>query len=158
VGLIVYLIWGILMNKTNTGGDSVPDVTPDTSGGPSSATIAQWADAIFNFESGGDPRSVANRNNNPGNIRDSKGNFIHFATFQDGYQALIDDLNAKLHKYPDWTLTQIMARYLGQAGAAPGEPPEPKVTAEGNPFTYADSIAQKLGVSADATLRQIFGG
>lgn len=94
-----------------------------------------WAQAISQFESGGKADAFNFRNNNPGNIRDSHGNFIKYATMDDGWQALYDDLNAKLRKYPNYSLVNYMARYLGNP-----DPLNPQVTNQGDPFAYAQFI------------------
>lgn len=120
--------------------------------------IDEWAKAIAEFEGFYTSSSVARRNNNPGNLRipgdagqDDRG-FGIFSTPELGWDALKKDLSAKVRKYPDFTLLQIMTRYLG------GNPAAPAVTGEGNPFNYARFIAEKLGVSIESTLRSIFGG
>jgi len=115
--------------------------------------IGEWAKAIAEFEDFYNPGSVARQNNNPGNLKDPATNeFRVFANVEAGWLALQQDLRAKVGKYPDYTLLQIMTRYLGGNVAAPA------VTGEGNPFTYAKFIAQKLGVSMEQTLASIFGG
>lgn len=174
-GLVVFVVYLLTRGQGGGGSDVAATDTGSGSGlssvlsslpdwvsslpkvGPK-ATLQQWADAIFSFErGGGSSTSVAARNNNPGNIRDSSGQFIQFPSFADGMAALVADLQAKVRKYPDATLTQIMARYLGQTGPN-GYPVVPVVTTEGNPFTYAQSVASKLGVSPGDTLRSIFTG
>lgn len=128
------------------------------------ATIKSFADAIFNFE-GGASGNLNVRNNNPGNLkaapdeftgsvtqRDDNG-FVIFPTMDAGFAALNAQLSKTVNDMPNLTLTQFFARYLGQQNFL-----TPQATNQGNPFTYADTVAGKLGVSADQTLGQIFGG
>lgn len=122
------------------------------------ADIRKWAEQIKRFE-GGKPGDLNMRNNNPGNLKytgqagatgkDSRG-FAIFSSEAVGMDALVSDLNAKVRKYPDYSILQIMTRYLG------GDVNKPQVTGEGNPFTYAASVAKALGVSIDAKLGDIF--
>lgn len=122
------------------------------------ADVRKWAEAIKSFE-GWKPGSRSYRNNNPGNL---KGNFAGatgtdkdgFAVFPSeavGMAALESDLRAKVRKYSDWSLLDIMRRYLG--GGKGIDPPK----AEGNAQQYAGTIAAKLGVSINDTLGKIFG-
>jgi hypothetical protein len=143
------LLWWLLSGSTGTGG---PMTGADK--------IQAWAQAIADFESGGDPNALNYRNNNPGNLKyagqvnatgqDSRG-FAVFPTMQDGWNALVAQLDKYVRVHPDYSLLQLTTLYLG------GNPNAPVVTGEGNPFTYAQSVAAKLGVSVNDTLRQIFG-
>jgi hypothetical protein len=118
-----------------------------------------WAEAIKQHE-GWKPGSVSYRNNNPGNLKytgqsgatgqDSRG-FAIFPSEQTGMAALVADLGAKVRKYPDYSILQIMTRYLG------GNVNAPAVTGEGDPFAYARAVANKLGTSVNSTLKEIFG-
>lgn len=139
---------------------AAPDVSGSASVASSFDRIKAWADAIFHHEGGnlGD-RNV--RNNNPGNLRGSGfagqtgvdgGGFAIFGSVDAGFQALYSDLQAKVQKYPNYSILQIMTRYLG------GNPLAPAVTNQGDPFAYADDVAGQLGVSRDSTLQQVFGG
>ena len=131
----------------------------DSSEGGAMASLTDWANAIFHFE-GGNKGDLNVRNNNPGNLKysgqtgatgaDSRG-FAVFSSFDAGLAALVADLQAKVNKYPDYTLLQIMTRYLG------GNVKNPQVTAEGDPYKYANYVAGKLGVSTSDTLADIFG-
>jgi hypothetical protein len=113
------------------------------------ADIAKWADAIARFE-GVNPNdgkvTTPERLNNPGDLRDPKtGAYRVFATPEAGMDALKADLAAKVRKYPDWTLAQIMQRY---APASDGN----------DPLAYARFVASQLGVSITDTLKGIFHG
>jgi hypothetical protein len=110
--------------------------------------LQEWADAIMRFE-GVNPNdgklTLAERKNNPGNLRDPKtGQYREFATFDEGRRALEADLAAKVRKYPNWTLLQIMERY------APASD-------NNDPLAYAKYIAKRLDVAVTDTLKNIFG-
>lgn len=150
------------------GSPAVPDFSaPATNGSAGPAPVSSldkikaWANAIFNFEGGGNPLARNARNNNPGNLKGTgfagqvgtdSGGFAIFDSIDQGFQALYSDLQTKVQKYPDYSILQIMTRYLG------GNPLDPQVTDQGNPFAYADYVASQLGTTSDATLRQTFGG
>lgn len=118
---------------------------------PAKTIYDRIAQAIMEFE-GYFVGSVSYKNNNPGNLKfagqagatgqDQFGHAI-FATFQDGYQALINQvrrmLNGSSSLYPQtWTLTQAMNRY-----------------AEANGNQYAIFIADRIGVSPNVTLSEL---
>lgn len=173
IGVIIVAV----IENQNSGGSVVDtfDTTASTDSGspdpvtanivdsaPTVSRIQQWADAIFHFE-GGNPGNLNVRNNNPGNLKaapdsfpqlgkDSNG-FVIFASMDDGFAALNHQLMKYLADFPSLTLTQFEAHYLGQQNYL-----SPQVTNQGNPFTYADNIAAKLGVSPGDTLQSIFGG
>lgn len=109
------------------------------------------AQAIMEFE-GYFQDSVSYKNNNPGNLKfagqpgavdqDRFGHAI-FATFQDGWNALINQvrrmLNGSSSLYPStYTLTQAMNRY-----------------AEANGNQYAIFISQRIGVDPSITLAEL---
>lgn len=145
--------------NSNAGADVNNTRSVDVNNSPS--LFEQWAKAIQGFEGGG-PLDRNTRNNNPGNLKfagqpgaigqDAEG-FAIFDTFANGWAALIRQLQKYVHDFPAYNLTQIMAHYLGQTDAM-----RPKVTSQGNPFTYSKTIASSLGVSVDSTLSNIFGG
>lgn len=121
--------------------------------------IQAWAQAIATFEGFYQSGTVAQRNNNPGNLKfagqsgasgkDSSG----FAIFPDvgtGWQALYNQLASYVSQFPNYTILQIMARYLGQS--------VPTVDTQGNAFTYASNVANALGVTTDTTLATLASG
>lgn len=131
---------GLLIFYLLTGGDFMPKTLYDN--------IAQ---AIMDFE-GYFQGSISYNNNNPGNLKfagqagatgqDRFGHAI-FATFQDGYTALINQirrmLNGSSSIYPSsLTLTQAMNKY-----------------AEANGTEYAAFIAQRIGVDPNITLAEL---
>ena len=123
------------------------------------STVQQWAQAITQYESGGNPNARNFRNNNPGNLRGTNfagqvgvdsGGFAIFGTLDAGQAALERDLTAKVSKYPDWSLLDVMRRYLG---GGPGVDPP---AGEGSAQNYAGYVASQLGVSPDDPLATIF--
>jgi hypothetical protein len=147
-------------NVPNFTGEEI--VSPDTTSMPSK--LIRFADAIANFE-GGASTSLNMRNNNPGNLkaapdeftgnptqRDSNG-FVIFPSLDAGYSALYAQLNKTVTEFPQLNLQQFFARYLGQTDFL-----NPKPTDQGNPLTYAQTVANKLGVSPTDSLSSIFGG
>lgn len=120
--------------------------------------ISTWANAIAQFE-GNTPGSVAARNNNPGNLKyagqpgaigkDAAG----FAIFPDpstGLQALYNQLSKYVSDYPNDTILDITAHYLGQTA--------PTVNSQGNAYTYAAYVASALGVDTSTTLADLVSG
>lgn len=54
--------------------------------------LTLWADAITDFESGGNKNSASYKRNNPGNIKRADGTFFVYQTFEAGYAALCNYL------------------------------------------------------------------
>lgn len=120
--------------------------------------ISTWANAIAQFE-GNAPGSVASRNNNPGNLKyagqagaigkDPAG----FAIFPDpgtGLQALYNQLAKYVSDFPNDTILDITAHYLGQSS--------PTANSQGNAYTYAAYVASALGVDMSTTLADLVNG
>lgn len=102
----------------------------------------------------GEPLSV--RNNNPGNLRDAKtGEFLKFATLEEGKKALDDDLKVKLggqssavkQRFGDQAniLTPAMLAETWAPATAPGNSPQ-------STENYAKFIAGKLGIEPTAPI------
>jgi len=121
--------------------------------------IQVWAQAIAQFEGFNTAGSRPARNNNPGDLKyagqpgatgqDSAG----FAIFPDpatGWQALYNQLNAYVNEFPNFSILQMMAHYLGQ--------PTPTSDSQGNAFTYASFVASQLGVDPSTTLASLAAG
>jgi hypothetical protein len=166
-----YLIWrygnsaadsgssGFDLVGTSDGGFTAvsnSDVNPN----PGTDAYAIWADAIFHHE-GGQPGDRNVRNNNPGNLKfagqagavgqDAEG-FAIFSDMISGFAALQRQLKKYVSEFPHFSILQIMTRYLG------GNPLDPQVTKQGDPFAYANDVASKLGVGTGSTLGNVFGG
>jgi hypothetical protein len=179
VGVLAYLVFsgmnnsgmftGSISQADGTGSDDaeVPNftgeeiVSADNMSTP--GKLVAFADAIFHFEGSG-PNDLNVRNNNPGNLkaapdqftgavteRDSNG-FVIFPSMDAGFGALYAQLNKTIGEFPQLNLQQFFARYLGQTDYL-----NPKVTNQGDPFTYAQTVANKLGVSPTDSLQSIFG-
>jgi len=121
--------------------------------------IPAWANSIAQFEGYNSPGSRPARNHNPGNLKfagqagaigaDPQG----FAIFPDdvtGFQALYRQLQKYVTDYPNDTILDITAHYLGQS--------TPTVNAQGDAFTYAAAVASGLGVDMGTTLRELASG
>lgn len=118
--------------------------------------IIAWASAIAQFEGFNTSGTIAARNHNPGNLKyvgqrgavgkDNRG-FAVFPDDQTGFQALYAQLAHYVSQYPNYSLLQITAHYLGQ--------PAPTVNQEGNAFTYANFVAGRLAVPVTTTLSQL---
>ena len=146
IGLAGYLVWSLMSSSSNTSSSSSP--------------LDALAQAIQAHE-GWTPGSVSFRNNNPGNLKyagqsgatgaDASG-FAIFPDYATGFQALKNQLALDASRNPSWTLPQFFSKYLG------GDPYSPEVTNQGDPFAYAASVANKLGVYITTTLGQIING
>lgn len=121
------------------------------SGGAS--LLSEWARAIAAFEGWGKSGSLAQRNNNPGNLRyagqsgavQGERGFAKFSTPEAGWAALERQLGLYVARDPNKTLAQQMAVY------AP--------SLDGNdPAAYAAYVAKRLGASVTDTLGSLFGG
>jgi hypothetical protein len=121
--------------------------------------ISTWASAIAQFEGFNTAGSRPARNNNPGDLmyagqpgatgKDS-GGFAIFPDAPTGWQALYNQLNAYVNEFPTFSILQIMAHYLGQS--------VPTTDSQGNAFTYANFVAQALGVDPSTTLEALAAG
>jgi hypothetical protein len=120
--------------------------------------IPAWANAIAQFEGFGSPSNRAARNNNPGNLNyagqagaigQDSGGFAIFPDDATGFQALYNQLTRYVQNYPNDSILDITAHYLGQSS--------PAVNAQGDAFTYAAFVASALGVTISTTLAQLVG-
>ncbi len=155
--LLCMLLYLIYRGTADSGDDwlSKSDI-PQPGAGSGEDLLDAWAEAIKSYE-GWFPGSRSFRNNNPGNLKAGAGavgkdaeGFAVFPDFATGWAALKADLRAKITKYPDFSILQIMTRYLG------GNPQQPQLSGEGDPFAYARAVANRLGVSINARLRDVF--
>jgi len=102
-------------------------------------TVEALADAFMHHE-GWFPGSRSNRNRNPGNLRAfqksqpvDSGGYRVFASLVDGYQALLDDLSAKLNGSHGLTKESSLLDLLNIYAPA-GD--------NNNPSAYAVAVAQ----------------
>jgi hypothetical protein len=90
--------------------------------------------------------TLAQRNNNPGNLRGADGRFRSFATLNEGWQALVNDLLAKMTGRTrtglngSSTLLELFRVYA------------PVGDGSNNPATYANNVAARLGVSVSTPI------
>lgn len=101
----------------------------------------------------GEPLSF--RNNNPGNLKDAKtGEFLTFATLEEGKKALDDDLKAKIggqssavkQRFGDVNIiTPAMLAETWAPATAPGNTQESTIN-------YSKAIASKLGIDPTAPI------
>jgi len=154
--LLVVLAYLVFTWYRLKGNGDVNGSDTSASGQPAGASITEWAQAIKAHE-GWLPGSRSFRNNNPGNLKgrgdagtDADG-FAVFSSSDLGMAALERDLSAKVEKYPNFSILQIMTRYLG------GNPLNPQVTDQGDPFAYASAVAKRLGADINAKLGELFG-
>ena len=117
--------------------------------------INAWAEAIKEYE-GWSVGSRSFRNNNPGNLRyafqfgttgKDKNSFAIFATYEDGWKALVNQLtiaaNGKSRVYkPDMSLMDFFQIY-----APASDSNEPK--------SYALFVARKLGVEPTILIKEL---
>ena len=95
--------------------------------------------------------ALANRNNNPGNIKDDSGNFKVYSSPQEGYAALLNDLetkksgNSKTGLKPDSTLADFSKTYAPASDS-------------NNPAQYTVNLANHMGVRPDAKLSELDTG
>lgn len=92
---------------------------------------------------------LAIKNNNPGNLRDiSTGSFRTFATPQDGYAALLNDLDAKRSGHTSTGLsgTSTLADFASKY-APPGD--------NNNSAQYTANLANHMGVAPNTPLNQL---
>lgn len=134
-----------------------PSVKPTKPTTPTKESkIDKWALAIERFESGGNTNAANYRRNNPGNIKNTSGKFIVYATYEAGYSALCNYLiractdkhqayTAKAKKLGlkssgDLSILEFIQVYTG------GDSP----TIQKN---YAEFIAVELGVPVNTPIK-----
>lgn len=132
---------------------------PDSSDGSSHApsTMQEMEQAIFQFE-GGQPGDINFDNMNPGNLKSGPGmtgtnrGYATFNSFTGGFAALQDWITRHAAQHPDWDFYDMMSYYLRGSTTAPTS------DAQGNSDSYADYVAQYLGVPATTPVSQALGG
>lgn len=108
------------------------------------------ADAIYN-EEGNRPPDRAYRNRNPGNLRPTDpsqphddGNYRVFATFEEGYSALLHDLLCKVTGHNVHSLNQTSTLYNFAEVWAPSSDHQ-RLCLPNVPLTYAQGLAAWMG-------------
>jgi hypothetical protein len=136
--------------ESEIGGEAMSEITTPS-------ILTQMARAIERHESGGNLEARNYRNNNPGNLVyrgqagtiGKDGNFAIFATYTDGWNALI----AQLARYFNNTSSAIpnsanMSLYEFFNSYSP----------DGTGNSYARDVANQLGVDPNITLSELYNG
>lgn len=135
-------------------GDSSPVAT--TPGMPTSLlpAVNVWGNAVATLEGYFKQGTRPNRNNNPEDLEitgdlGKDGPFAVFSSPSAGWQAMLSDLEAKVHKYPNATILDITNR---MAPSSDGN----------NPNSYANSVVKALqqfwpSVTTSTTMSQLGG-
>lgn len=119
------------------------------------ASVDNLAQAIARYEGYYSTGSVAQRNNNPGNLRSwgnnpVVGGFAQFPTAETGWVALRSQVQRNIDR--GLTLDEFFA---GKPGTYSGYAP----SADNNrPLTYAATVANWLGISPGVQLSDAIGG
>jgi len=116
--------------------------------------VERIAQAIARFEGFYKLGSVAQRQNNPGNLRSwgktpVVGGYASFPTPEDGWKAL----RRQVQKNIDRGLT-LQEFFAGKPGVYAGYSP---ASDDNHPVPYATFVAQRVGISVDAVLAQLQG-
>lgn len=123
--------------------------------GPIDDLTQGWAQ----FEGWLQPGTVAQRSNNPINIKGTWPGVVGhtpsgIAVFDDegdAWDAADSWLTTQATQHPDWTLRQLFAKVLGSLSG------ESVNNAQGDSNAEADYVANYLGVSPDANLANFLG-
>jgi hypothetical protein len=125
--------------------------------GDAGAFTSSLASAIARFEGYGVAGSVAQRNNNPGNLRAGPGQIgtdpNGYAVFPDpatGYAALDNQIDLNINR--GLTLNQFFA---GEPGVYAGYAPSGD---SNNPSQYAATVAGWMGIDPNVPLSTLAGG
>ena len=119
--------------------------------------VSSFANAIARFEGYNVSGSVAQRNNNPGNLRSGAGQtgvdangYAIFPSPDAGFAALDNQINLNIAR--GLTLNQFFA---GEPGVYPGYAPSAD---SNNPAQYAATVAGWLGIDPNTPLQAIASG
>jgi hypothetical protein len=120
--------------------------------------IGKFAEAIARMEGFYTPRSISQRNNNPGNLRSwgkrpqVKG-FAKFPTPTDGWVALRKQIDRNIDR--GLTTAEFFAGKKNMNGHVvyPGYAP---ATDGNDPLTYAKFVAMCVGIDVNAVLQQCY--
>ncbi len=119
------------------------------------ALIQAIAQAIATMEGFFTAGSVAQRNNNPGNLRSwgstpTVGGYARFATVEEGWQALYDQIAKNMGR--GLTLQEFFG---GKPGVYAGYSPSADAN---NPAGYAQYVAGRVGIDPSVPLNQVTFG
>lgn len=67
--------------------------------------------ALLNDMEGGRTNRFILQNNNPGNLKDSSGNFVKFGSWEEGRQALLNRMRDWQQRFPNMTIAEFNHRY-----------------------------------------------
>jgi hypothetical protein len=92
--------------------------------------------------------SLARRNHNPGNLKDSSGNFQKFATDEEGFNALKADIIAK-------QTGQTKTGLTGDSSIRSFFDTYAPITDSNNPSAYTKFVSKNLGVDTTAAIKNL---
>jgi hypothetical protein len=130
--------------------------------GAATTSVSSIAQAITRME-GTNPAYTGN--NNPGNLiyvgqagaTPGAGGFAKFQTYQDGMNALQNQVTLNISNYPGLTLDTFFAGQRDASGnVIPGGYPGYAPAADSNqPLTYSVNVASWTGIPTDVPLAQV---
>jgi hypothetical protein len=121
--------------------------------GLGAVSVSSLASAIAQMEGYNTPGTLAQRNNNPGNLRSgpgqvgTSGGFAVFATPDDGWAALDNQIQVNAGR--GLTLNEFFA---GKPGVYPGYAPSADAN---NPAAYAAFVASQTGADPNTPLNSL---
>lgn len=160
---VLVLLW---RRESTTQSGGAPDISlgPPQQGGPGSgggeyggSLLSEMAQAIFNFE-GNQPGEIAYDNNNPGNLKSAPGmvgtdrGFAIFGSQSDGFGALESYISRHTAANPNWDFYDFFDNYLRGSTTAPA------IDQQGDSNSYAEYVANYLGVPATTPVSSVVGG
>ena len=127
--------------------------------GAGSGPLDNITEASAQFEGFYQPNSVAQRYNNPDNVKgDWPGVVGHtssgiaiFDDVGDGWDAAHSWFYQQEQQHPDWTFSQLFAKFLGDLNGNPVN------NDQGNSENYANYVANYLGVPPDSRVTDYTG-
>ena len=162
--LIAVLVVCLLLREKAGGGGSASAPSPTIDGdgtsfsdyGPLDAFTEAWA----HFEGWDQPGSLAQRNNNPVNIKGSWDGVVGhtpagFAIFSDssfGWGAADSYVQEQAAQHPNWSLRQLFGKILGSLSG------DDVNNDQGNSVAEANYVAGQLGVPSSTNMSTLIGG
>lgn len=162
--VLIAVLAACLLTRSRAGDSSSVPSPPSISGGdgtdfsdygPLDALTEAWA----HFEGWDKPGSLAQRNNNPVNIKGNWDGVVGhtpsgFATFSDpsfGWGAAESWVQNQAKQHPDWSIRQLLAKAMGSLTG------QDVNNDQGNSVAEADYIAGQLGVPSSTNLADYIG-